>query len=250
MKRQYAERYGDLEQWHWWFRARRDILAAVLRHELPQRASHTIASVGCGPPEGLDWLRPFAGPAGRVIGIDADPIHARRTAPGVEYVVGRLEAAPVAAGSFDVVLALDVIEHLDDDAGGLREAARLLGRPGLLVVTVPAFQSLWGAQDIVNQHRRRYTKTSLRDAFVRAQLAPPRITYFNTILFPAIAAVRWTRLALGLAERARTDFDDNRPGVANDVLRAVFAAERFLVPRVSLPVGVSLLATARLGPSD
>jgi hypothetical protein len=60
-------------------------------------------------------------------------------------------------------------------------------------VTVPALPSLWGAQDVVSQHRRRYTRATLRDAFARAALSPARVTYFNSLLFPPIAAVRWAR---------------------------------------------------------
>jgi SAM-dependent methyltransferase len=143
-------------------------------------------------------------------------------------------------------LALDVLEHIDDDAAALAEIGRLLRSGGLLIVSVPALPILWGAQDEINHHRRRYTRGSLREAFARARLPLPRVTYFNMFLFPVIAAVRWGRRAAGLADRMRTDFDDNRPGLANDLLAAVFASERHLMRRVALPVGVSLLATARV----
>jgi len=244
VKRQFAEQYGHLEQWHWWFHGRRRILETVLHRELAGRRPISIVSLGCGPAEGLTWLRPLAGSHGRVVGLDADPLHVRRLEPGFEYVIGRCEAAPFASGSFDLVLALDVLEHLDDDAAGLREASRLLKPGGLLLVTVPALPSLWGGQDIVSHHRRRYTKRTLRQAFARAQLPYPRVTYFNSLLFPPVAAIRWIRSALGLGYRARSDFDDNRPSLMNGILAKVFAAERHLVHRVPMPVGVSLLATA------
>ncbi|MGH7965439.1 MAG: class I SAM-dependent methyltransferase, partial [Candidatus Binatia bacterium] len=154
MRRHFAEQYGDLEQWHWWFRGRRRILEAVLRRELAGRLSLSIASVGGGPAEGLTWLAPLAGPQGCIVGLDADPLHARRLQVGLRYVVGKLEAAPFASWSFDIVLALDVLEHIDDDVASLREAARLLKPDGLLVVTVPALPSLWGSQDVVSHHRR------------------------------------------------------------------------------------------------
>ena len=246
MKRQFADRYGELEQWHWWFCGRQRILETVLSRELARRKPLSIVSVGCGPCEGLAWLVKFAGPSGRVVGLDADPHHARHCQePGLEYVVGKLEASPLASGSFDVVLALDVLEHLDDDVTGLREAARLLKPGGLLLVTVPALPSLWGGQDEVSNHRRRYTRRTLRRTFTQAQLPPQYVTYFNTILFPPVAAVRWGRRALGLGHRARTDFDDNQPGLTNDLLKTMFAVERHLVGRVTMPVGVSLLAIAR-----
>jgi SAM-dependent methyltransferase len=242
MKRQFAAEYGQLEQWHWWFRGRQRILEAVLRRHLNGHSEISIVSLGCGPAEGLTWLRPLAGARGRVLGVDREPLHARRL-PGIEYLLGDLEKLPLASGTFDVVLALDVLEHLDDDAAGLREAARLVKPQGLLLITVPALPSLWGGQDVVSHHRRRYTRKTLLDVFARAGLPAPYATYFNTLLFPPVAGVRWTRRALGLAERPRSDFDDMRPGLVNEALAAIFAAEQHVVPHLPLPIGVSLLAT-------
>jgi len=246
MTPEYAARYGSIERWHWWFRGRQRIIADILERS-PAPAARTVCAVGCGPAEGLQWLRPFAGAGGQVIGLDADPVHARATPAGIAYVIGRVEAAPLAAGVSDLVIAMDVLEHVPDDAAALREISRVLKPGGLLLVTVPALPSLWGAQDAVNQHLRRYTRGTLGAAFARAGLPPPRMTYFNTLLFPAIAAVRWTRRALGLADRLRTDFDDNRPGLVNDFLEGLFASERHLIRRAALPIGVSLLATLRAG---
>jgi SAM-dependent methyltransferase len=243
MKQQFAKEYAHLEEWHWWFRGRQRILESVLSRELKAGGAGSIASVGCGPAEGLRWLEQFIGPKGKVIGIDVERLHARRVAPRIEYVIGRLEAAPFSAGAFDAVLALDVLEHLDDDAGGLREAARMVKPGGLLLVTVPALPSLWGGQDVVSHHRRRYTKATLLRTFERSGLPAPRASYFNTLLFPPVAGLRWARRALGKAERARSDFDDVKPGLVNELLASVFASERHVVPRFPLPLGVSLLAT-------
>jgi SAM-dependent methyltransferase len=245
MEKKFAARYGDLEQWHWWFRGRRKILEAVLRHQLPAAESRTILSVGCGPAAGLCWLGQFAGQQGKVVGLDVDPAHAQPRAAQVEFVCGALEQAPLAAASFDVVLALDVLEHLDDDAAGLRASVRLIKPGGLLLVTVPALPSLWGGQDVISAHRRRYTRRSLARLFQAADLQGYQLNYFNTLLFPLAAPVRWARRALGQAARPRSDFDDNRPGFINDLLARVFSAESSLINHASLPIGVSLLATYR-----
>ncbi len=246
MKPQFAEQYRALEEWHWWFRGRRNILETVLRQELPPGESLLIVPVGCGPPEGLSWLLPLAGRGGRVLGLDMDFRHARRVENRVDVVVGKLEAAPLASGSCDAVLALDVLEHLDDDAAGLRETARLIKSNGLLLVTVPAFPSLWGGQDEVSHHRRRYTKRALLDAFTRAGLPRPRVTYFNTLMFPPVAAIRLLRRAIGLEHRPRSDFEDNHPGFVNDALALLFGLERYVIYRLPMPWGVSLLATVRI----
>jgi SAM-dependent methyltransferase len=245
MNRQFANQYHDLEQWHWWFRGRQRILEMALQRELKKQTSLAIASLGCGPVEGLTWLVSLAGHNGRVVGIDSDPVHVRPKDGDnlIDCVVGKVEAAPLTSEHFDVVLALDVLEHLDDDVAGLSEAVRLLKPEGLLLVTVPALPSLWGTQDTVNQHRRRYTKQTLSRVFARAQLPRPYITYFNMFLFPPVAAIRWMRRSLGCTRDSGSDFDDNRPGLVNDILAAVFALERHLIRRVPMPVGISLLAT-------
>jgi SAM-dependent methyltransferase len=245
MKNDFAQEYADLEQWHWWFRGRRKIIESILRRELVDPGSRKILSVGCGPAEGLSWLIPFSGLKGKIVGLDIEPIHARSLNGRVNFVVGRLERAPFTDGSFDAVLALDVLEHIDDDSAGLWEAVRLVKPGGLLLITVPALPSLRGIQDVVSEHRRRYTRRSLGCLFSKAGLSGYQISYFNTVLFPVAAAIRWSRRALGLSARPRSDFEDTRPGLINEALARVFGAERYWVTLAPMPVGVSLMAKYR-----
>ncbi len=242
MQDDFAQEYGELQKWHWWFRGRQRIVESVLRRELTNAGPRNILSVGCGPAEGLKWLVPFAGEGGKVVGLDAGLIHARRL-PAVDFIVGRLENAPLENSSFDVVLTLDVLEHLDDDMAGLREAVRLLKPGGLLLITVPALPSLWGGQDIVSEHRRRYTKGSLEQLLKEGGLENFRTNYFNAFLFPIVAMIRWGRRAVARGDRARMDFDNQRPGMLNEALAWVFGLERHIVDHVSIPIGVSLIAT-------
>lgn len=243
MNQSFAEQYGRLEQWHWWFRGRQRILESLLHQELHQQDKRAILSVGCGPVEGVTWLTPFARSSGCVVGLDANVAHGNPGTANVEFVAGAAEALPFQSQTFDVVLALDVLEHLDDDTAGLRELARLRKPHGLLCVTVPALPSLWGKQDEISHHKRRYTQRTLLRAFTQAQLPHPQITYFNTMLLPIIAAIRWLRTVRRHAQITRSDFEDTRPGILNEILAYGFALERYLIYRVPLPLGVSLLAT-------
>src|ERR1044072_362687 len=206
MKHDFVHEYADLEEWHWWFRGRQNILERILRREMPDRPARAILSVGCGPAEGLKWLVPLSGSHGRVVGIDRIAIYGDKLPQGVEFFTGSLEETPFPDSTFDVVLALDVLEHLEDDDAGLRAITRLLKPGGLLVITVPAFPFLWGSHDLISEHHRRYTKRSLRSLLERGHVNDARITYFNTFLFPVAAAVRISRRLLGTANRARSDF--------------------------------------------
>jgi SAM-dependent methyltransferase len=260
VEEQFAGRYEDFERWHWWFRGRQRILESVLERELARERAAGIVprlllTVGCGPAPGIAWLAALLGDAGRVIGLDADPsgaLRARREPSqalpsGVAFAYGRAEATPLRSGSCDAALALDVLEHMEDDAPALAEAARVVRPGGFVLVTVPAFPSLWGSQDVVSHHKRRYTAATLARTFERAGVLLSWHSYFNTALFPPVAAVRWGRRLLGAgAGAARSDFDAGRPGLVNEALVRLFAAERHLLGRVRLPFGVSLAAVARL----
>ncbi|HOF88872.1 MAG TPA: class I SAM-dependent methyltransferase [Armatimonadota bacterium] len=232
-----------LETTHWWFTARRAILLRLLRRYLPPAAERRIVDLGCGTGAFLDALASL----GDAVGVDSAPeavaYSARR---GVSVRPGALpDHLPLSPDSADLVTLLDVLEHLEDDAAGLRAAARLLRPGGLLLCTVPAFEWLWSGHDTLHAHRRRYTRAGLRALLVDAGLAPVRVSYFNTWLLPAIAGVRLLRGGRRAAPRS-----DAQPVAApyNALLRAVFASEGWLLPRCDLPIGVSLVALATRPP--
>ncbi len=257
MQEAFAGRYRDLERWHWWFRGRRRILAPLLRRFIGLRDGPRVAVLGSGPPQGLGWIREALGAGTRITALDADPSGVLRTAliSGSEgtdeaaFACGTVERLPFRDACFDAALALDVLEHLGDDRAGLAEAARIVRPGGLLLVTVPALPSLWGRQDVTSHHLRRYTRRSLEAVFRQAGIGIDWISGFNTLLLPAIAAVRWSSRWLPEQRQQGSDFDLARPGVTNELLERVFASERHLLGRVRLPLGVSLVAAARIAPS-
>jgi SAM-dependent methyltransferase len=236
--------YFRIEGRHWWFVGRRKLFLRLIEDRFPQaRRPIDILDFGCGTGAFLEHLERFGG----VSAVDADPhavafCHARgRT----EVVLAPPAAAlPFGDGSFDLVTTLDVIEHIDDDVGALAELRRVLRPGGLLLVAVPAHPFLWGKQDEVAHHRRRYTAGTLRRALKEAGFAVERTSYFNTFLFPPIAAVRLGRRLLRRPGPAESDFDLG-PAALNRPLAALFGAEAGVVARRDLPFGVSLLALAR-----
>jgi SAM-dependent methyltransferase len=223
---------------HWWFRGRLAVLRAVLPGVLPARPGRLL-ELGCGSGNMLEMLNEF----GEAVGMEADPVLvAAARAAGLDARCGTLpDDLLVPAGWADVVLLLDVLEHLDDEAGALATARRALAPDGALVVTVPAYAWLWSGHDVALGHRRRYTAGRLRAAVADAGFRVARVTYFSTLLFPALALMR-------MAKRLRGDAShDLRPAgrTLSVVLERCFALERHLVPRVRLPFGSSLLLVAR-----
>jgi SAM-dependent methyltransferase len=238
----YAAVHAEEDRTHWWFQGRRAILLSELARRLPSGGCR-IAELGCGSGGMLEALARF----GTAVGVETDPAlreHAR--ARGLDVRPGSLpDDVPLAAGRWDAVCLLDVLEHVADDAGALRACRRLLAPEGRLMVTVPAYAWLWGRHDELLGHRRRYTTGSLRAVAVAAGFAVERLTYFNTLLAPPIMAVRLARTAL-----RRPGHDLGRPvPLVNRLLARSFAAEARLLRWVSLPFGISVLLIARVAPA-
>ena len=234
----YRETHIEEDREHWYFRGRAAVIRGALRRVLPRRPLRLL-EIGCGTGHVLGGLGEF----GEVVGIETnDAFRAVARASGLDVRKGALpDDLPIAPGWADVVLLLDLLEHLDDDAAGLRGAGRALAAGGVLVVTVPAYRWLWSGHDVALGHRRRYAAGGLRRVVEGAGYRVERQSYFNTLLFPAIAGTR-------LYKRWRGDdrHDLRRPRSAvNLALERLFAIERHVVPTPGLPFGTSLLMTAR-----
>jgi SAM-dependent methyltransferase len=240
----YAIMY-EVEGSHWWFAGRRRILESFVRSIVAdlnlQGRPPRILDVGCGTGANLEMLAQF----GETEGVDvSEDALAFCRARGLDQVkLGAAEQLPYDDASFDLVTALDVVEHLDDDLGGLAEMRRVLRPGGRALLFVPAFMWLWGVQDDVSHHRRRYTLPQLKERVAAAGLAVERATYANVTFFVPILAGRLLMRATG----ARPASENNiNVSALNGVLGHIFGAERFwLQRRLNFPFGVSAVCVAR-----
>lgn len=229
----------DLEERHWWFVARRKIVLDLLDQYLLRRNDLEVLDAGCGGGATLKALSRY----GRARGMDlSEEAVAYNLEQRRDVVRGSIEQMPFVDETFDLVLALDVIEHVPADLAAIAELDRILKPGGYLLVTVPALRLLWGPHDIANSHYRRYTLGGLRARVETSGFEAVRATYFSTLLLPAILAVRLLRRLRG--KGAASDIGEVTHPL-NAVLEAVFSLEAPLLRRWDLPVGVSALCLAR-----
>ena len=237
MERFVYEQMAELDQRHWWYCARRDVVAALIRRVVRPPANAAILEIGCGTGHNFPMLSEF----GHVDALELDD-QARAVA---EKRLGRsIMSAPlpqlagVPERHYDLIGAFDVIEHIDDDHAAIASIAERLKPGGKFVMTVPAHQWMWSVHDTVNHHKRRYSKRGLAQLIEGSTLKLDAVGYFNSLLFPVAIAERMASKALG------KDGGDLAlpPTPLNAALKRTFAAERHLIGRVPLPPGLSLFA--------
>lgn len=234
-KWRYHELY-ELEDRHWWFRSRRRIVWALLNRSGLGEARR-ILDAGCGTGRNLVEF----GSLGEAEGVDA-------SADAVEYCRRRglsrvqrapLEDLPFDAGRFDLIIATDVIEHLDDDLRALRELHRVSAPGGRLLITVPAYAWLWSPHDESMHHRRRYSMRQLRERVTAAGWSPEEESYFFTTLLPAVAAVRAVRRFSG-ESNGSSDLALTSPRIGRLLELPSRGESRLIAGGVRLPAGVSV----------
>jgi 2-polyprenyl-3-methyl-5-hydroxy-6-metoxy-1,4-benzoquinol methylase len=239
---------ADHQATHWWFQSRRDLCMRQVARAAAEIDAHgrrlRLLDYGCGTGFDLPYLAAY----GDVEGADLDTELARNARRDARFPIHELpRELEQLRGRHDIVTAFDVLEHFDDDVAALRMLASLLRPGGQIVLTVPAYAWLWSGEDVVSQHRRRYTLRSLRRAIVAGGLAVRFASYFNLAILPGVAAVVWSRRLF------RSDWQQESNLSAGGawtypVLRAVGGLEARWIgqERVRLPAGTSLVA--RLGP--
>lgn len=234
--------FFEQEELHWWYVGRRKIIAGFVKDICAQVTDRRprILDVGCGTGANLKTLAEFGEAEGVDVSPDAIEFCRKRGLDNVK--LGAAEELPYDDGTFDLVTALDVVEHLDDDVGGLREMRRVLRPGGRALIFVPTFMWLWGVQDEVSHHRRRYTLPELRRAMVEAGFEVERTTYANITFLPPVFLVRtFMRLT---RMKVDTEARINIPAF-NRIFAWIFGAESTFLRLMNFPIGVSGLCVAR-----
>ena len=233
--RERLERLRDIEAWHFWFAGRRELVARLLRRYAGAR--HIALDLGCGTGGALDALGTGAGP---VLGLDLRPeglADTRRRRPDAWLVQADAVRLPLRDATVDVITALDVLEHLDDETA-LDEIRRVLRPGGVLLLTVPALPWLWSFRDRDAGHLRRYRRGDLAARVAAAGLRVVWVNHYQALLLPLVALSR----RLGRNRPAWRDREEARLPVINGLLAAVNRLEARLSSHVSWPAGSSLVA--------
>jgi SAM-dependent methyltransferase len=238
MERVVYERMAEYADRHWWYRARRDILARLIEQKIALPKEARILEIGCGTGPNLDMLARF----GRLDAVEIDP--AARAVASLR--LGRpVHDSPlphllgIEDGAYDLVCLLDVLEHVEADRAALESIARKLRPGGRLLIAVPAHPWMWSAHDRVNHHKRRYTKRTLRAVIDAAGLKLHMLSYFNSLLFPLAVA---SRLAERLFDKEDDSADTPPPAPLNRLFEAAFRLERYAIGRLPFPPGLSIVA--------
>jgi SAM-dependent methyltransferase len=238
---QYESRYHALERTQWWCVARRDLVRRIVSR-LDRRSR--VLEIGSSSGLLLEELRRegFAD----VFGSDVSAAAVRESLRNGIRRVAIMDGAALAVpdGSFDLLVASDVLEHIEDDRAALAEWRRALRPSGTLVVFVPAFPHLWGEHDELNRHFRRYTKSGLLRRLEESGFKITRASYWNALLFFPASAVRSVQRAMPRAGSRRLERMERIPGAVNALLRFWLKMENRWISRRGIAPGMSVFAVA------
>ncbi|HYR77144.1 MAG TPA: class I SAM-dependent methyltransferase [Pyrinomonadaceae bacterium] len=232
----------EVEEKHWWFAGRRHIIAGFVERACRDlgKLQPRILDVGCGTGANLQMLSKFGVAEGVDVSVAAlDFCRARGLA---EVKQGAAESLPYEDAAFDLVTGLDVVEHLDDDIAGLKEMRRVLRPGGRAVLFVPAFMFLWGVQDDISHHRRRYTLPDLKRKLREAGLTVERATYANLTFFAPILMGRLLMRLIGWRPASENNITIS---ALNGLLGRIFSVESWWLRRLNFPFGVSIVCVAK-----
>jgi 2-polyprenyl-3-methyl-5-hydroxy-6-metoxy-1,4-benzoquinol methylase len=244
----------ELENKHWFFRARKFILKNFIARYIKTNGNKVL-DLGCGTGNMMDMLKSF----GNVAGLDSSPVaidFCEKRGLKKVHLNRENNSLPFGENSFDIVCAFDVLEHVENENGTLREVFRTIKNEGCFFITVPAFDFLWSAHDDSLGHKRRYVKKELVKKLESAGFKILKASYFNSLLFPLAVSFRILRkiafkinlahFAGGNKKDAKSEFSFALPGIVNELFCKIFSFESRLLDRFNLPIGLSLICVCEV----
>lgn len=231
---------SEVESFHWWFVVRRRLLKSILSL-ISVPIGCLAIDVGCGAGSNLKAL---LSSGLNPVGLDQSTyvLSLIREKAGFPLLAGDLNRLPIKANSVGLIIAMDILEHLENDENGIGELYRAITKGGILILTVPAFNFLSGIQDIVTGHKRRYSKREITSKLRRKGFDILRSSYFNFFLFFPILMAR--RIIRFLHLKIESENKINSP-LINSFLKAIFSLELYVMKYISFPFGVSIFCIAR-----
>jgi 2-polyprenyl-3-methyl-5-hydroxy-6-metoxy-1,4-benzoquinol methylase len=232
--------FFEIQKKHWWFVSKKKIITDQIKRNTKPSVRKRILDIGCGSGLMLNALEEF----GETYGMDMsdEALHFSKEIFTGTVRKGTLpDVVPYDKQFFDIITALDVIEHIEKDYESLVTVHSLLSEGGKVIITVPAYMFLWSNFDNINQHKRRYTLPELKAKILSAGFRLEKISYYNSLLFPAVWLVRMLNNFL---QRDGSSDVDMPPNVINFLLGLIFGFEKYILRFFSLPFGVSILAIA------
>ena len=222
------------ENEHWWYWVRRKLVHKLIRLYRPSLNQLTILDIGCGTGK----LSKELGQYGKVVSID-------KSEQAIKFCrQNRLDAEQSSVENykankqFDIIVALDILEHCQDDKKTIEKINELLKDNGIAIIFVPALKMFWGRQDVVSHHFRRYSYNNFYHMFQNSGFTVLAQSYFNFFLAGPIFIAR--KIANLLNIKFDSELKYNNPFI-NSVCKFIFNIEIYLIPKIKLPFGVSLL---------
>jgi SAM-dependent methyltransferase len=227
---------------HWWYRERRRLFGRLLRTYVDSLATAVCADIGTSTGTNLTMFSDLG--VRHCVGLEYDfgAIGLAREKHATPIVQGSAEMIPFTDGVFDLVTCTDVLEHVQKDYESVREIRRILKTGGFAIFTVPAFQSLWGHQDTVSHHLRRYRKSDLEKIVKNSGFDVIESFYFNWIMFMPVMTVRLVSRLIKMNLRSEGDINS---AILNRIMEYVFRFDCWSSRYLRMPFGVSALIIAR-----
>lgn len=241
MDKAFYRKFFEVQQKHWWFVSKKKIVLDFIDRYVPTNDNHKILDIGCGSGLMLNALEQI----GDTYGMDMsdDAINFSKEIFSGTVKKGMLpDNIPYDEEYFSLIVALDVIEHVNDDRASLKAIRSHIAEGGQAVISVPACMFLWSEHDVLNEHKRRYTLEELKGKLIDAGFTIEKISYFNTFLFPLISLVRMINNLL--KRKGASEIDLPHPAI-NYIVEKIFSLEKYFLRIMNFPIGVSVLAVVR-----